>query len=386
MVKLYNTSFERFMRDSGDKRIVCFGAGAVFEKLCGLFARERRILDRIDAVLDNNTALDGSTREIAGRQVPVFSVDNYLKDKDHTGGIVAVVSSGNDYIGKIVEQLDNLPCFEGAPCYIGKSFLYKDQPVVGQGLHSLKYEFKGYEIPKIIHCFWFGNKEMPPPERACVESWRKHCPEYEIKLWNENNYDIAKNRYMKDAYKHEKWGFVPDYARLDIIYEHGGFYLDTDVELLRSLNDFVNYKAVFAFEASNLIAPGLGFASVPRNSIIKEMLAQYDNFEFVKPDGTLNLKTSPEYTTEFFEKRGVHINNGLQVWNDIVILPSDFLCPINNKSSGIHELTRNTYSIHKFSCSWFDGEQLTHWNAAKEKRMNLNDRLLRDWEIADSRR
>ena len=90
-------------------------------------------------------------------------------------------------------------------------------------------------IPKVIHYCWFGGNEMSALEKKCIESWKTQCPDYEIVRWDETNYDVTKNPYMQQAYAAKKWGFVPDYARLDILYQHGGFYLDTDVELLQSL-------------------------------------------------------------------------------------------------------------------------------------------------------
>jgi hypothetical protein len=375
MVILKNASYERFLRDLGDRRIVCFGAGALLKKMNGIFAKEASVSAGINAVLDNSDALDGSVCEIAGRSIPIYSVRRYVKE-NRADGLVALIS--NTHVDEVLRQLDAIAWFDGMPCYIGGSFLYKNQPAVNPRIETLSYNHKDFVIPKVIHYCWFGDKELPPMERVCVESWKKRCPDYEIKLWNEDNYDIGKNKYMKAAYNSKKWGFVPDYARLDIIHEYGGFYLDTDVELLRGLDDFVHCKAFFSFESRDLIAPGLGFGSVPNNPIFKEMMAQYDDLAFVKPDGTLNLKSSPEYVTEFFRGKGMEIRNRPCVSDDTLFLPSDFFGPVN-QSSTLYELTENTYGIHKFSCSWFDDEPLASWNVAKEKSAALNARLLRDW-------
>ena len=102
-------------------------------------------------------------------------------------------------------------------------------------------------IPKIIHYCWFGGAELPEKDRKCIESWKKFCPDYQIIEWNENNYDVTKNTYMYQAYQAKKWGFVPDYARLDIIYQHGGIYLDTDVELVKNLDSLLENDAFMGF-------------------------------------------------------------------------------------------------------------------------------------------
>lgn len=102
-------------------------------------------------------------------------------------------------------------------------------------------------IPKKIHYFWVGDKPMPEKNKACIESWKKFCPDYEIIEWNESNYDFSVCKYMAQAYEAKLWGFVPDYARLDIIYQKSGIYLDTDVELLQSLDNLLNCKAFLGF-------------------------------------------------------------------------------------------------------------------------------------------
>ncbi|RKW32245.1 MAG: glycosyl transferase, partial [Lachnoanaerobaculum sp.] len=103
-------------------------------------------------------------------------------------------------------------------------------------------------IPKVIHYCWFGGKPLPKIARKCIQSWKRFCPDYEIVEWNEKNYDIHKNSYMEEAYLQKKWGFVPDFARLDIIYQNGGIYLDTDVELIRPLDELLYHRAYMGFE------------------------------------------------------------------------------------------------------------------------------------------
>ena len=100
-------------------------------------------------------------------------------------------------------------------------------------------------IPKKIHYCWVGGTAKPKSVQYCIDSWKKYCPDYEIIEWNEDNYDFSKNRYMKEAYDNKKWGFVPDYARLDIIYQHGGIYMDTDVEMVANLDDLLEYEGFF---------------------------------------------------------------------------------------------------------------------------------------------
>ena len=139
-------------------------------------------------------------------------------------------------------------------------------------------------IPKIIHYCWFGGKPIPEKDQRCIASWKKQCPDYEIRKWDETNYDVSKNQYMKEAYQAEKWGFVPDFARLDIIYNYGGFYLDTDVELLKPLDDLLPNKAVMGFEDGRNVSPGLIIGAEKNHSTIRLLMEVYRDRNFVNQD------------------------------------------------------------------------------------------------------
>jgi hypothetical protein len=220
-------------------------------------------------------------------------------------------------------------------------------------------------IPKIIHYCWFGGNPLPPLAVKCIESWKKYCPDYLIKCWDESNYDIKKNKYMLQAYQSKKWGFVPDYARLDIIYEHGGIYLDTDVELIRSLDTLLDNGAFAGFEDGIHVGLGLGFGAMKNSNILKEILNTYNDIEFINPDGTLNTTPSPQYQTEFMLKKGLVSNNRLQVIEGLTIYPSDVLCP-KNFTTGKLKITHNTYSIHHFDGSWMGiGQKARHERHSK---------------------
>lgn len=134
-------------------------------------------------------------------------------------------------------------------------------------------------IPKVIHYCWFGNGEMPEKDKKNIEGWKKINPDYQIMRWDESNYDVNKNAYMSECYSIPKWGFVPDYARTDIIYHYGGFYFDTDVELKKPLDSLLNEKCVMGFEKTDSVNHGHGFAAEKENPIIKELLDYYDGIK-----------------------------------------------------------------------------------------------------------
>ncbi len=153
-------------------------------------------------------------------------------------------------------------------------------------------------VPKVIHYCWFGGNEKPDIIKKCIQSWREKCPDYEIKEWNESNFDVTINRYMYEAYQNKKWGFVPDYARAWIIYHYGGIYMDTDVELLDNMDSFLNYDSFMFWESEIFFNLGMGFGAEKGNQIIKAVMDEYENRAFIKPNGKLDMLPSPAINTK----------------------------------------------------------------------------------------
>jgi len=218
-------------------------------------------------------------------------------------------------------------------------------------------------IPKIIHYCWFGKKVMSKQTLKYLETWKKYCPNYELIRWDESNYCITKNAYMRQAYDAKKWGFVPDYARLDIIYQYGGIYLDTDVELLRSFDSLLENSAFLGIEAQDRVNLGQGFGAEAGHPLIKEMRDMYDNLRFLNENGTQNLTVSPYYQTQLLKQYGLK-GNREQFIRNAHIYPSDFFCP-KDLETGRITLTENTYSIHHFDASWMSPSQRTHTRIAQ---------------------
>ena len=213
------------------------------------------------------------------------------------------------------------------------------------------------KIPKIIHYCWVGGNPKPESVLYCIESWKKYCPEYEIKEWNESNYDFTQNLYMNQAYEAKKWGFVPDYARLDIVYNYGGIYLDTDVEMVRNFDKLLENQAFMGFENTGdgeyFVNCGHGFGAVPHHPIIKQARDLYDHLSFIKENGELNLIPSPYYTTQTLRQFGLKQKNETQQLENMIIFRSDVLCPKNFRTGKL-KVTENTFSIHHFTASWLD--------------------------------
>lgn len=214
-------------------------------------------------------------------------------------------------------------------------------------------------IPKIIHYCWFGGNPIPERDRACIESWKKYCPDYEIIEWNEQNYDVTKTSYMREAYLAKRWGFVPDYARMDIVYQYGGIYLDTDVELIRNIDDLLEINGFAGIEkVTHNLAFGLGFGAIKGHPLLKELCDVYATMHFLDIAGKPNLTPNPQIVTEYISKKypGVLSDQKSEIQNGFWIFPTEYFCP-QNYETGIVEITDNTYSIHHYHASWQTQEE-----------------------------
>ena len=235
-------------------------------------------------------------------------------------------------------------------------------------------------IPKVIHYCWFGRNPLPQMAQDCIASWRKFCPDYEIIEWNEDNFDLYSNQYVKEAYEHKKWAFITDYVRLYVLYHHGGIYMDTDVEVLQSLDCFLGHQAFSGFQNPDEIPTGI-MASEKVNEWIGYMISYYDTHSFVKPDGSLdttnNVITITRMTQEY---TNVQLNNTYQETDKgVVFYPKEYFCPFdyinyNDKKLREKSITENTYTIHHFMGSWnSEGQKL------KKKLMALAGPTVTGW-------
>lgn len=215
---------------------------------------------------------------------------------------------------------------------------------------------KGERIPRIIHYCWFGGSKMPKQMKKYISSWKKYCPDYQIFRWDESNFDFAENNYAREAYKNRKWAFVSDYARLKILFEHGGIYMDTDVEIVRPLDYFLQFPAFSGFEAEDRIPTGT-MGAEKGNRWIEVLLRDYDSKKFVKVDGSFDMMTNVELITNKTKSLyPIELNNTFQEFEDFVIFSIDWLCGIN-LATGAELRTVNTHTIHHYAGSWLPLEK-----------------------------
>lgn len=206
-------------------------------------------------------------------------------------------------------------------------------------------------IPKVIHFCWFGKNEKSELINKCINSWKVHLPEYKIVEWNEENFDLNSNLFVKEAYKEKKWAFVSDYVRLYALYHHGGIYLDTDVELIRDIAVFLNKGCFSGFEDVGSIPTGI-MGAVSHHPVIESFLNYYSNRSFYLQNGEIDVTTNVEIITKMSFDEGFVPNGEYQMLNNgFHIYPKEYFCP-KDYVSGKITITENTYCIHHFNGSW----------------------------------
>jgi hypothetical protein len=343
MIRIVNTGLTAFIEKTKYKKLFIWGAGVRTIR----FLEECDITDNLIAVIDNDKDKIGQLLHFADTEnveiidykkmaslIQCFGIENTILLIAPLFGVPDIITQLNE-----IQELDNLQC------YLGELIMnyYEKQ--------QIKYNDGELIIPKKIHYCWFGKNELPFRLQKCIDSWSEKCPDYEIIRWDESNYDITKNRYMREAYENKKWGFVPDYARLDIIYNEGGIYLDTDVELLKNLDIFLADEMFCGFDRELSIAMGLGFGAVKNYPFMKNLRDEYDNVSFCNEDGSFNKNCCIHYQNPIFKSYGFSLRNNYQKIKGIVVYPSEVFCP-KGSYGALNNFTENTVAIHHGTLSW----------------------------------
>lgn len=345
-MRFLNGTIQDFRAAVTGRSLVCFGAGQVLRNFMEEYADyhlEREIL----CIADNRSGQIPAKIQIAEREIPVVSVEQIFWRKN----IIILISCRA--VADVYMQLEACQELKDVCCWAAnfirsETHIQCEQSRWYPSVYRLTNEPL---IPKKIHYCWFGGKPVPQKNRDWMESWKKYCPDYEIIRWDENSYDVTKNTYMLEAYQAGKWGFVPDYARLDIIYRYGGIYLDTDVELVRNLDELLYQKAFAGIDRSRNISLGLGFGAQKGCQIIKELRDMYHTRSFIKKNGTYDLTEAPTLQRAFFQEKG-YVNNGeYQTIGEMTIYPEKVLSPKCNWTGRILP-TVHTFSVHHYDGSW----------------------------------
>lgn len=358
MNDLHKIHGDRFSSLMQSHNIVCFGAGRALQNFC-VIMKDTEFLHCIDYVVDNAESKWGEYISLTNDvKVPICSPE-YMRTnikKDNT--IILITCKQQEAIRSQLAKYDELKAIE----------IFDFEPIkneyIIQRARNMKLPASLRRtqvpvIPKVIHYCWFGHNPLPDRYKEWMKSWKKYCPDYEIVEWNESNYDVTKHPYMRAAYDAKKWGFVSDYARLDIIYENGGIYLDTDVELVKNLDELLYQDGFAGVDSSGRLSTGLGFGAQKGSRLIKDWRDDYSNNEFVdfktkEERWAKNIKTTPDIQTSYMERHGFKRNAFLyQIVDGLTIYPIPVLCgQVLGTAGNELVITDYTYSIHHYDGSW----------------------------------
>ncbi len=229
-------------------------------------------------------------------------------------------------------------------------------------------------IEKKIHYVWFGQNPLPPLVKKCIASWKKYCPDYEIIEWNEKTFDIHINQYVLEAYQSKKWAFVSDYVRLYALYHFGGLYMDTDVQVLKSLDGFLDNPAFFGYESETYISTAI-IGAKKGHPMIKELLDEYEGRKFILDDGSFDFTTNVEQISRYFKQMGIQLDNSYKVYDSCTFYPSDYFSPKNNLTKAIH-LTENSATIHHFDGTWIPKSKKIKYAILRRLSPKITDGLV----------
>jgi len=328
---------QRFIHDTKGKKVLCFGAGSYFKVMCCDMSEQYPDMQLI-GVLDNNAGKSGKKISAASFSTEVLNPLEAISGFDFSNLAILITTA---QLNAVKEQLEGETSLAGVKVYS----YYDIKRNSASPLIELKKTTPKPLIPKKIHYCWFGSNEPPRKLQRCIDTWKTFCPDYEVKRWDESNYDIGKTAFTKSAYETKKWGFVPDYARLDIVYNEGGMYFDTDVELRRSPEVLRYNEGFIGTEITGCVNAGSGLGAVEKNQALRELMDMYEEMSGYQPE------TAMGRDTVYFYNKGYIVSDHLQVVDDITILPYNILAHKAYETGESFEDSASV-SVHLFDGSW----------------------------------
>ncbi len=355
------TEFQNFIEVTSNKKVVAFGATVFMQVIADNYS-ELQLGERISYIIDNNPDKAGSCYYVGGRKKIIYPVDHLLED-DLSDVVILIGSDG--YALEMYEQLQKEQSLSEVSCFLLPMMIMNR---VDDTCANIAIQDKE-KIPKIIHCFWFSGDEKDELSKKCIESWRRFCPDYEIKEWNTTNYDVTKNSYMYEAYKARKWAYVTDYARLDMVHEYGGFYFDFDLELVRSVDSLLGAKFVTGFGPIRDVELA-AFGAEKGCELIARLIEEYENRVF-EVGRALTLKdVQPVFMDSFMKKNGFEINGRFQNIDGNILLPRDSFST-RNWFTGEIEALDTSFGVHHCAGGWVSKDAVNKKQMAMKKLKNM---------------
>ena len=335
------------------KDIICWGSGKHFRNVTCPFLRR-------SGLIANFKGFVGDRKEL------------WDKDRDRTVILIAV--SGYEEILSQIKGDIRLSGFEAVPAIFLEA-LYEDLLLLSVKKPPLNFRKNEVPvIPRIIHAMWFSGHPVPKLYLRCLESWKKYASDFEIRIWNMDNYKADDCLFFNQAIEHRNWAFASDYARADILRKYGGIYMDLDVEMLRPIDDLLYNDAYMSFESPDRIECGSGMGARPGHRVIEEICESYEKRPYLKADGSWDNSTCPVRYTKVIEKHGLIKDGSFQMVEDITVYPFEVLT-CKSFDTGIIYNTQLSYTVHHHNGSWIPDPA----------HLAMNDRYMKIQEFLESK-
>lgn len=347
-MKTYNMSIDKFIKYIQNKEIYIYGIGDFYKRLTQR-SIYKDIHKNVAGYIDNGRK--GGKINVLGGHYEVHGIELL---KSIRKGIVLLC--GTTYLAEMYEMLlseclpDTIECFIMPLIWVVSDG--KDDAMIMERLYADSIQEQ--KIEKKIHCCWFSGEKKPDKYQRCIDTWKQVCPDYEIIEWDADSYDCKKNIFVKQAFEKEKWAFLSDYARLDVVYNYGGIYLDMDVELIKDFSPLLQFDAFFNYGMRHVIELGSGFGGVKHNPFIGSLLKLYEGVEFLDEDGNPQIErfVQPGWINQSFVEKGFWMNGNMQMVEDMLLLPRRFYTPKDDFFLYNYLQCDQTRGIHHFNSEW----------------------------------
>ncbi len=337
-MKLKNCRLDEASKQFKDKKIIFFGKGSWLKSVeySPLMELESNFL----YIVDNNPQGDVT---IGHRLLNTYTPDKLNHEKN-----VVIILTSPIYMYDMYNQLMNMELDDSIDCY---AFPFMQKITVNNSDYSIEYKNQEQKIPKIIHSFWFSGEEKPDSYQKCLDSWPKHLSDYEIIEWNLDNYDWHKNSFLEKAIECKSWAYACDFARLDVLNEYGGIYLDMDVEVYKPFDDLLGNDGILSF-SNNIMVDLAVMGAKKSNALVQRLLGLYETI--VPPNDKREFANyfQPSLVRDTLAKEGIKMNGCLQRIENATVFPHEFFMPLDYVLFDNDSSNENTYCVHYDNFGW----------------------------------
>lgn len=337
-MKLLNCRLDEANRIFGNRRIVFFGQGSWLKSID--YTELMELQENFLYVVDNNPS--GEVK--LDNQI----LKSYSPEKLRSEREIVIILTSPIYMYDMYNQLVNMGLDESIDCY---AFPFMQKITNRESDYSIDYKGGEQKIPKIIHSFWFSGEEKPESYQKCIDTWPRFLGDYEIKEWTLDNYDWHKNRFLEKAIECRAWAYACDYARLDVLNNYGGIYLDMDVEVLKTFDDLLGNEAILSFSNNTLIDLAVVGAS-KGNILMKQLLDIYEEINPPKERKDFSKFFQPSLIRSVLASDGIEMNGCLQRTQNATVFPHEFFMPLDYVLFDEGSRNENTYCVHYDNFGW----------------------------------